>query len=625
MDPIQAAIEAIESREAGECFSYRQVATKFGVNRTTLSRRHQGWQRARDEEARERSLLNPQQEYELILYIERCVRRGLPPTREMIQNFASTITKWEVSQSWVTRFLQRHADKLTIKWGARIDRDRHKADSPFKYKLYFDLLHSKMDEHDVEPGNTYNMDEKGFFVGISKRGKRIFTKASMGPKTAVQDGNREWVTLLACVCASGEALPPALIYQGTAGIQSGWVDAVEVGKHEVFFSNSESGWSNNDIGLAWLEQVFERYTKQKARRDYRLLILDGHGSHVTSDFIDFCDSNKILLAIFPPHSTHSLQPLDVVLFGPLAKYYSQQLDRQLYQSQGLTRITKRDFFENFWPAWASTMRPDLIKKSFEATGVWPKDAEAVLKRFNKRTSTQDEASKLGQHGDGDSWRDLRKILDAAVPDKAKVEAQQLKASMHSLQTQNELLHHENQSLQEALTTREKRAAQSKTMDLQQRKEYHGGAVFWSPRKLREARAREAVKQREDEAERLRKKEARELKAASQHHKKQKAEEAKKLRRIARERAAEERAAAAQERAAARALKKQQRDAATAQKSNDRANKRKRTASHKANQNPTKRRRVVAASSGVDAGPPTASPPPKISARGRQIKTPAKFK
>jgi hypothetical protein len=76
----------------------------------------------------------------------------------MIQDFASTITKWEVFQSWITRFLQRHKDKLTIKWSPRIDRNRHKADSLYKYKLYFDLLHSKMREHGDDARNTYNMD-----------------------------------------------------------------------------------------------------------------------------------------------------------------------------------------------------------------------------------------------------------------------------------------------------------------------------------------------------------------------------------------------------------------------------------------------------------------------------------
>jgi hypothetical protein len=81
-----------------------------------------------------------------------------------------------------------------------------------------------------------------------------------------------------------------------------------------------TGWSNNDVGLAWLEQVFDCYTKQKARygRDYRLLILDGYGSHLTMAFINYCDYNRILLMVLPPYSTYMLQPLDVVLFKLLA-------------------------------------------------------------------------------------------------------------------------------------------------------------------------------------------------------------------------------------------------------------------------------------------------------------------
>jgi hypothetical protein len=170
--------------------------------------------------------------------------------------------------------------------------------------------------------------------------------------------------VLACVCASRDSLPLALVYQGSSGLQSGWVDGVEIGKHQVFFSNLPTGWSNNEIGLAWLEQVFERSTKKKARRNYQLLILDGHGSHITTNFIDFCNGNQILLAIFSPHATHSLQPLDVVLFAPLLKYYSQELNCHLHRSQGITRVTKHDFFYIFKPAWDATMTQHNILKSF---------------------------------------------------------------------------------------------------------------------------------------------------------------------------------------------------------------------------------------------------------------------
>jgi hypothetical protein len=44
MTPIQEAIAYIGSRESGDKFSDRQVAKIFGVDRTTLSRRHEGVQ-----------------------------------------------------------------------------------------------------------------------------------------------------------------------------------------------------------------------------------------------------------------------------------------------------------------------------------------------------------------------------------------------------------------------------------------------------------------------------------------------------------------------------------------------------------------------------------------------------
>jgi hypothetical protein len=297
---------------------------------------------------------------------------------EMVRNFASAVAKWEASDAWVTRFLHRHRVDLTVKWSTGLDRDCHQADSHYKYDLYFQLLHGKMREYNVEPHNTYNMDEKGFAIGITKRAKRMFSKAVWEAKlctAAIQDGSREWITLIACVCGDGSSLPPALVYDGKSGVQSSWVDDIVAGKHDVFIGNSPSGWSNNNIGLAWLEQVFERHTVPKTTRRWRLLIVDGYGSHLSRDFMDYCDTKKILLAVFSPQSTHTLQPLDVVLFSPLSYNYTHKLNRYLHQSQGLIGLKECDFFPLFWSAWSKTMRPELILKSFEATGVWPMDAE----------------------------------------------------------------------------------------------------------------------------------------------------------------------------------------------------------------------------------------------------------
>ncbi|KAF1963881.1 hypothetical protein BU23DRAFT_640646 [Bimuria novae-zelandiae CBS 107.79] len=99
MDPIQAAIDEIESREQGEDFSYTEVATRYGINRSTLSRRHRGVTASRAATTNDQQKLNLQQEQELVRYIKGLTERHIPPTREMIQNFASAIAKELVSES----------------------------------------------------------------------------------------------------------------------------------------------------------------------------------------------------------------------------------------------------------------------------------------------------------------------------------------------------------------------------------------------------------------------------------------------------------------------------------------------------------------------------------------------
>ncbi|KAF1828610.1 hypothetical protein BDW02DRAFT_651945 [Decorospora gaudefroyi] len=271
------------------------------------------------------------------------------------------------------------------------------------------------------------------------------------------------------------------------------------------------------------------------------------------------------------------------------------------------------------------MSRDSILQSFRATGVWPMEADAVLKRFNNHPQQDATNSEIGEHGDGDSWVQLRKVFDAAVADKAKVEAKQLAQSLHSLQVNNKLLYTRLSDVEGQLNTKNKRQTSSTILATQDSNKLDGGAVFLSPRKLRECREREAAKHHEAEQLQLPKLRDRDLKVAATLYKKQQADAAK----AARLRAKEERDQAKRQRAAElaerRALKKQQRDAATTQKSRDRGNISKRKASHKSDQNLAKRRRAVAATSQPDACPAVASPPPKISARGRKIKTLARYK
>jgi hypothetical protein len=131
-------------------------------------------------------------------------------------------------------------------------------------------------------------------------------------------------------------------------------------REHAFFALSANGWSSNAFGLAYLTQVFDPAIRAKAGRGRRLLIINGHSSHVNMEFIRTCDRLKIVLLILPPHSTHRLQPLNMGCFLPLSINYTIEIEKVIHKSQGLTSLTKRRFWSAFKPAWDRAMSEENI-------------------------------------------------------------------------------------------------------------------------------------------------------------------------------------------------------------------------------------------------------------------------
>ncbi|KAJ8114354.1 hypothetical protein OPT61_g3749 [Boeremia exigua] len=484
---LEAALAEADAAEARDQLCYKEIAEMLEAD---LSRRK----------------LNPQQESELCEYIEELSDQGLPPTRQMIQNFASELAHEDVGDAWVSRFILCYRDTLLYKWSSAMDAQRHRADSPEKYKQYFDLLHSKITKYSIEARHTYNMDEKGFAIRLLNKSKRVFSKASWKAKkkrSNLQDGSREWVTVIAAICADGSTLSPSVIFAGMENVlRANWVDAVEAGKHSVFITATPSGWSNDEVGLAWLKQVFQRETEQKTRNSWRLLIIDGHGSHITRSFIDYCNLHRILLLIYPPHSTHTLQPLDVVCFAPLSNNYSKASTQLIHDTQGLVGIQKSDFFNLFNEAWCKTFTENLVLTAFEATGIWLPNAAIILDRFE---SPERESPHTPSPPCEDSWQQLETLYKQSL---------------------------ENKGFRRQISKRGTSKKKQVKLPLQPTRTYYSEAVFWSPQKIQAARDQlkeNHCKQLEEAAQKARDKQ-------EKAEKKLRDEQEKQARRVERERA-----------------------------------------------------------------------------------------
>lgn len=358
------------------------------------------------------------------------------------------------------------------------------------------------------------MDEKGFLLGVINRTKRVFdVNAKRQGKLlgASQDGNRSWITFLACICQDMTSLPPFLIYQGKPGqVQDTWLTDFDPEHQSAFFSTSETGWTSHELGKEWLIGVFDRFTKAKARngRDYRLLITDGHSSHINMDFLDWCDAHRIIVAVFPPHSTHRLQPLDVSLFGPLSTAYTNRLVQWTSKTQGLTGLSKREFWVLFWGALEASFTPENIASGWRRTGLKPFDPDVVLSQVSKNTDDDSDV----ESGLDDSIalqeptaRELRRLVDHVVKQSSvssDTGARKLKRTLESLQAEVELPRHENQGLRETIIREKQRRQRGKALKdyIFDRVDPNSAQVF-SPQKIAQARQKkiEMEAQKEEEA------------------------------------------------------------------------------------------------------------------------------
>jgi hypothetical protein len=82
------------------------------------------------------------------------------------------------------------------------------------------MIEGKIKEYGVERKNSYNMDEKGFLIRYLKKMRWVYSKLAFNnskTKQVVQDGNREWITILVSIYADRTVLSPSLIYQAASG------------------------------------------------------------------------------------------------------------------------------------------------------------------------------------------------------------------------------------------------------------------------------------------------------------------------------------------------------------------------------------------------------------------------
>ena len=284
-----------------------------------------------------------------------------------------------------------------------------------------------MTEHDIQAENVYNTDETGFLMGHAQsrrvieiishprdRNGRIFPadfpELNLRGGQTLQDGSQEFATAICCICVDGTFLDSAIIFKAQ-DLQDSWFANMADVPKDILFGVSPNEWTDNSKleALAWLERSFgpgsasekkattngagglhdglhgglhgglqPETQAQSPSRKWRLLMFDGHISHVNKAFLHRCLDYQVLPGCLPPHTTHFLQPLDVSVFGPLKHAYSDLLQAQY--AKGEHGVWMGNFYKLFDSAQKKAFTSANILR-FCHTGLWPVKFSIVEERM----------------------------------------------------------------------------------------------------------------------------------------------------------------------------------------------------------------------------------------------------
>lgn len=97
------------------------------------------------------------------------------------------------------------------------------------------------------------------------------------------------------------------------------------------------------------------------------------------DFLNYAREHNIQILCYPSHATHVYQGLDVVIFSPLKRRWSEE--RQAFEGSKRQRVSKRNFVTIYGRAHRHVLTQDLVRTAFKKTGVWPFNANLVTKQM----------------------------------------------------------------------------------------------------------------------------------------------------------------------------------------------------------------------------------------------------
>jgi len=251
---------------------------------------------------------------ELLAWVTEARKNGLTIHPQQVRIMLMTLLKkhkieavTQYTEEWATYWLEKN--NFSFRMGTTAKIENYEEDTSIKEEFQLRIATAIL-KYSVPKPLCYNIDQTG--IHLIPVSNTTYEKRGAKQVLIKNKGDKQQFTLQLCGSASGELLPPQLIFKGKServhptSLDNSWN-----------ITHSENHWANEDTFIEFIDKVLNPHRKKTiadlglADNQVALVILDVWWVHRSIKVRSYLKKNGFEVEYVTPNYTWYLQPMDV--------------------------------------------------------------------------------------------------------------------------------------------------------------------------------------------------------------------------------------------------------------------------------------------------------------------------